>query len=212
MDHKNWQLNLKYPWSLFVILTSTMSLAAIVLFSAGSLLNAIFLIVMVGLFVLSLRYLPNHKINDYYRFSVWVILFAFMLHSWYELLQTPLYEGMTSLTYMYILQMIFVSACADAVISWALFVIATLVRKGRWDWAGTWDWKTTALIISLAFTGQAIGEFFAIRTGRWVYTPMMPTLPIFGIGLTPLLQMPLLIPITLWLAIRATCRCTPIRN
>ena len=106
---------------------------------------------------------------------------------------------------MVIVLITFISAIADAAISWALFIIATLVRKGSWDWRKPWNWKAAILIILLALVGQTIGEVFALRTDRWTYGPFMPTLPVLGVGLTPLLQMPLLILFTFWLAQHVTC-------
>ena len=107
---------------------------------------------------------------------------------------------------MVILLITFISAAADAVISGALFVIVTLVRGGRWEWGSPWNWKAALFVVALALVGQTIGEVFALRTDRWSYGPFMPTIPVLGVGLTPLLQMPLMILITLWLAQRATCR------
>lgn len=34
-------------------------------------------------------------------------------------------------------------------------------------------------------------ELYALSTARWVYTTAMPTLPFFGVGLSPLLQLPI---------------------
>ncbi|MDF1515428.1 MAG: hypothetical protein P1S60_16580, partial [Anaerolineae bacterium] len=126
-------------------------------------------------------------------------------HTWYEMLHTLLYKDMTSLNYASFIWMIFVSAVADAVITWALFLTGVIIRHGRGDWRPPWHWKTTAIVIVLAFVGQAVGEYYALRTGRWAYILQMPTVSFMGVGLglTPLLQMPCLVPITLWLASRA---------
>lgn len=47
----------------------------------------------------------------------------------------------------------------------------------------------------------AVGnERLALSAGRWAYAPAMPLLPNLAVGLTPVLQMTLLLPLTLWLA------------
>ena len=51
--------------------------------------------------------------------------------------------------------------------------------------------------------GSAIGvgiailvELWGLQTGRWVYTPHMPVIPGTPIGVVPLAQMAILVPLT----------------
>jgi hypothetical protein len=206
MNRQRFLTNLQHPVTIAFLIALVVAFIIIVATSMGSLLNASFLLVLVVLYLACLRLISYNELGDFHRFSLWVIVFAFFLNSWYELLQSQLYTNWTTNHYMVIIIITFVAASTDAVISWALFIIATLIRKGRWDWNKPWDWKVASFIIVLALLGQTLGEVFALRTGRWSYGPIMPTLPILGVGLTPLLQIPLTILISFWLAQRATCR------
>ncbi len=202
---KQFITNLRHPGTVFVLVLFAVAFLAIVVIAMGSTLNAVFIISLAALFLVCLSLIPNDELNAFYRFSGWILVFAFFLHSWYELLQSALYTNWTTYSYYTIAFITFISALTDAVISWALFILITIIRKGRWDWDRPWNGKMVLFIMGLALIGQMIGEVYALRTGRWSYGPSMPVIPILGVGLTPLLQMPLLIPITLWLAQRATC-------
>ena len=57
-------------------------------------------------------------------------------------------------------------------------------------------------VVVMALGMQLVGETVALRTGEWAYNAAMPIIPGLGVGLTPALQMPLLILPTLWLAHR----------
>ena len=58
-------------------------------------------------------------------------------------------------------------------------------------------------VIILALGGQIVGEIVALNTGEWAYNAAMPLIPGLRVGLTPALQMVLLILLTFWLAQRA---------
>jgi len=206
MDKQRLVTNFQHPGTAVILIVMLVALIAVVVIPAGSTLNAVFLVASSALFLACLSLITPDELGDFYRFSLWVVVFAFFLHSWYELLHSALYEDWTQYNYMVIVLITFISAVTDGVISWALFIIATLVRKGKWDWRKPWNLNATLFIIALALLGQTMGEVFALRTNRWSYGPLMPTIPVLGVGLTPLLQMPLMILITFWLAQQATCR------
>ena len=203
---KQFITNLRHPGTVFVLVLFAVAFLAIVVIAMGSTLNAVFIISLAALFLVCLSLIPNDELNA----------FLSILGMDPGLCLLPCTVGTncyiqhcirtwTTYNYYTIAFITFISALTDAVISWALFIIITIIRKGRWDWGKPWNWKAVLFIMGLALIGQTIGEVFALRTGRWSYGPSMPVIPILGVGLTPLLQMPLLIPITLWLAQRATC-------
>jgi hypothetical protein len=99
----------------------------------------------------------------------------------------------------------FVASVADAFISCFLLFFATLVRRGKWAWSLPWNKRVAVLVIVVALLIQTVGEVVALNTDRWSYNQYMPLVPGLNVGLTPVLQMPLLILVTFWLAHRATC-------
>lgn len=181
-------------------------LVALVIVSwAGVMLNAVSLIVMAALFLACILAVPAEELSAFYGYMRWVFLFGFFLHTWYELFHSALYTDFPEFDYLLIVIAIFISAIADGFISCLLLFAVTLFRKGKWDWSPPWDKKAAVLVVIVALIVQTVGEWVAINTDRWAYNQYMPIVPGLGVGLTPLLQMPLLILVTFWLAQRATC-------
>ena len=61
-----------------------------------------------------------------------------------------------------------------------LFLSINVLRKRKW------------ILLMLGFVVAVIIEWFALATTRWGYSPSMPIIPIFGVGLTPAIQLGLL--------------------
>ncbi len=59
-------------------------------------------------------------------------------------------------------------------------------------------WLSALLLIVFAI----LLEYWALSTGRWAYGDAMPTIPILGVGLSPVLQLALTYMLTLKLAKR----------
>jgi len=71
----------------------------------------------------------------------------------------------------------------DAVILIAISFLSGMMRP-------TTQWCHVLAGVTLAFMVAFNLELYALSTARWVYATTMPTLPFFGIGLSPLLQLP----------------------
>jgi hypothetical protein len=109
----------------------------------------------------------------------WLILLAaaFGLNMAWELVQAPLYGGRPPAE-------IFVrAAVADALLI-AVATVAGLLASRRW---GPAFWPV--LLVALAATAIFI-EARALATDRWSYAETMPT--VASLGLSPLVQLPLL--------------------
>lgn len=74
------------------------------------------------------------------------------------------------------------------------------LAAGRLDWgrAGRWNVYATAALLGGA-CATAI-EWKALAAGYWSYTSRMPLVPLLGVGLSPLLQLTLLVPAALGVA------------
>ena len=156
--------------------------------------------------------IPPAKLTTFYRLTLWVFLFGFLLNVSYELLHSILFDHFYMIDYTYpdLVIMLFEASVADGFILLSLLFAVTVVHGGRWEWHVPWRWSTVLLTLALAALGQTVGEVIALETGAWGYTESMPRLPLLGVGLTPLLQMPLLVLPTFWLAqqmvLAAECR------
>lgn len=72
----------------------------------------------------------------------------------------------------------------DAVFITLLFLLIDRMKVG----------KSTGLYIQIgvSFFVAVLIEVFALSTTRWAYGPWMPIIPILEVGLTPIIQLPLL--------------------
>ena len=65
-------------------------------------------------------------------------------------------------------------------------IIGLVCIKVRYFRKRIWYAPCFGLIAAIAL------ERYALGTGRWAYTSLMPVIPVLGVGLTPILQLPLL--------------------
>jgi hypothetical protein len=83
------------------------------------------------------------------------------------------------------------SALVDGVLITSLVLVASLLRVNKF---------VTMVVGGL---GIAVGlEQWALATGRWAYTEVMPLVPWFHTGLTPTLQLAITGCLVLWLLSR----------
>ena len=100
-----------------------------------------------------------------------------------------------------------IPSLGDGLIVLLIFCVGWVAR-GRSDWADRPGWAGYALMLVTGFAIAVIVEWVALHgLNRWSYTDNMPLLPGLGVGIAPVLQMPLLPPIIFrvtrwWLALR----------
>lgn len=135
-----------------------------------------------------------------YKIAREVALFtaiSFALHFVWESLHLPLYTGYASLSGG-------VPIALWATIGDALYAIAAVALfslfKRQFDWlerASAYDFFALAVIGFLIAVGI---EYKALMFGRWAYTGEMPIVPLLRVGLSPVLQMTVLLPTAAYLA------------
>jgi hypothetical protein len=117
---------------------------------------------------------------------------SFALHLAWEFFHVGLYGGYEHLTSLPITVW---ATIGDVLYTVAAFgFIALLKRSLAWlEHADAWDYA------SISATGMFIATFVeskALAFGRWYYLDAMPIVPVLGIGLSPLAQMVILLPIS----------------
>lgn len=80
------------------------------------------------------------------------------------------------------------------------------LSTGRLQWGLEKKWNVYATAALLGAACAAAIEWRALAFGRWSYTDQMPIVLFVGVGLWPLLQLTLLVPIALWIAAWWTLR------
>ena len=114
----------------------------------------------------------------------------------WEMAQAALYEPMGSLVYAS--WRCFVASLGDGLtIIGVVIAGAMLYRDATWfrRWSAT---DVVFTVVAGTLFGVAV-EWWGLATGRWEYDDSMPRVPGLGLGLVPLLQMPILASLTLWI-------------
>jgi hypothetical protein len=88
-------------------------------------------------------------------------------------------------------------------VTFAVYGVCALAA-GRCRLAGRWNEYTAAALLGGACA--VAYEWKALASGWWSYSNRMPVVPLLGVGLWPLLQLTLLVPLDFWLAKRCVSR------
>ena len=127
-----------------------------------------------------------------------VAIFSFLLNFVWEMWQIPFFAAMPSDPHWLGVVACTQATFGDAAISLVAFWCVAALARSRW-----WIIDSSPFqIAGFMAVGVAITIIIeALATGpleRWSYTSLMPTLPILGTGIIPLLQWILLPPLTIW--------------
>jgi hypothetical protein len=131
-----------------------------------------------------------------------VALFAFLLNFPWEFLQVPFFVEMPTLGHWEAVKFCTRATLGDVLIALVAFWIVAGVRRRR-DWLRCPDVKAIAGFVAVGIVITIGLEWRAtVLQDRWQYAERMPTLPLLGTGLAPLLQWLALPPLIVWLARR----------
>lgn len=131
-----------------------------------------------------------------------VAMFSFLLHFVWEFLQVPTYAAMAEMAHWQGIKLCTSATIGDVGFALVAFWAASLAARTR-HWIGN-----RAALPVLVFVGTGIAltvgfEFYYTQvTQRWTYSDLMPLVPPFGTGLSPLLQWIAIPPAVLWLSRR----------
>lgn len=132
---------------------------------------------------------------------IYLSLITFVLHIIWENAHATLYQGYSF--FEHIFSICLWATLGDVLITLSVFVIISLL-KNNFNWIPVLNKKD---IIVLAIIGLFIAidiEWRALLFDRWTYTDSMPIVPYLKVGLTPILQMILLLPFSVYLTKKFT--------
>lgn len=137
-----------------------------------------------------------------------LVVFALLLNFPWEVLQAPLFEGMSAAPHSAVVGACLQATLGDAAIMLlAHAMVAAVTRRRRWVLAPSRYEVAGFIAVGLAIT--AVIEWLATR-GRWAqtwtYSAEMPVIPGIEIGLSPLLQWVVVPPLALWFVRRLSVR------
>ena len=118
-----------------------------------------------------------------YQKLLLLMLFAFILNLIWELLHYFLYIDLSGIPkYPHIL----LASFTDMILISVIFFLVSVIDKS-FKWIGKPDWLNIVIIFVLSIVASASIEVWALKTGRWAYTSLMPV--VFGLGVSPLVQL-----------------------
>lgn len=126
--------------------------------------------------------------------SIWAVpeitvaFLSFFLHFVWEFLQVPFFAGLPTSEHWPAIKVCTRATIGDVGFALiAFWTTAAFSRSRRWITMSSGRELAVFLTVGLVLT--VVAEFHATEVaGRWSYADAMPTLPVLGTGLTPLLQ------------------------
>lgn len=131
-----------------------------------------------------------------------IAVFSFLLHFVWEFLQAPTYAGMAEMKHWEGIKLCTSATFGDVGFALMAFWATSLLARSRF-----WIFDPAAMQVLLFLAvglGLTVGfEYYYTNISlRWTYSELMPLVPPFGTGLSPLLQWAIIPTLVLWLSRR----------
>lgn len=131
-----------------------------------------------------------------------VAFFSFLLHFVWEFVQVPAFAGMADMGHWEAIKLCLSATIGDVGFALAAFWVASLAARSR-DWVLKPGRLPLGLFLAVGILLTIGFEYYYTNVSlRWSYSELMPLVPPFGTGLTPILQWLVIPPLVIWLARR----------
>lgn len=131
-----------------------------------------------------------------------VAYFSFVLHFVWEFVQVPTYTGMAELPHWEAIKLCMSATFGDVGFALTAFWLASLAARSR-DWILRPTRFPTAIFVVVGiFLTVGFEYYYTNISLRWTYSDLMPLVPPFGTGLSPLLQWLIVPLLVVWLTRR----------
>ena len=115
-------------------------------------------------------------------------LFSFLFHFAWEILQGPLFAGMSDARHAAATLICLQATLGDVAIALAGFTVAAWFGNGR-GWYMTLPYRAVAAYVTTGVLISVVFEWYATQwAGRWAYSDLMPVIPLLRVGGAPVLQ------------------------
>lgn len=132
------------------------------------------------------------KFSTLFKKLVSIFTTAVILNFSWEMLQMPFFNEMSFTDWQDWL-LCFKASISDAGLVLSILFIGRVLFKD-WEWHQNLDILKLGYLILFGFVIAVYFEVDALNTARWSYSKLMPTLPLIGVGLVPVIQM-LILPV-----------------
>jgi hypothetical protein len=133
------------------------------------------------------------------RYLIILAAGSFVLNWLWEMAQMFAYEEMAGRAWPQTVFTCTVATFGDVLTTLAVYGCIALIRRNV-HWRLDASWRDYALAGALGAAIAVAIEKVAITSNQWSYTDAMPVVPMIQVGLLPLLQLTLLIPLTISVA------------
>ncbi len=122
-----------------------------------------------------------------------LILVSFGLHFVWEYIHSGLYAGYEHWTLGYPPYLL--GTVGDVLYTLGAFALVSAIKK-TYEWVNESTMADYFMLVTVGALIALFVEYKGLALDRWEYLPGMPIIPFLGVGLSPVLQMALLLPIT----------------
>ena len=127
-----------------------------------------------------------------------LVIYSFLLHFVWEFVQAPTYAGMIELNHWDGIKLCMSATFGDVGFTLLAYGITTFFARSR-SWVLRPTPKDILIFLSVGITLTVGFEYYYTNISlRWTYSELMPLVPPFGTGLSPLLQWIILPILVLW--------------
>lgn len=127
-----------------------------------------------------------------------VAIFAFLLSFFWEVQQMPFYQVPSEISCFGMIRNCTLATVGDVGIALTSFWAVAAISKSR-QWIRQPDYRQVSVFIFVSILITIIFEALATKwLGIWSYADLMPTVPILGTGLVPLLMWLVIPTLTIW--------------
>lgn len=85
------------------------------------------------------------------------------------------------------------AAVGDILIVGGVYVAMTLIYRRR-TWMSSMRNSTWVVLVVISVLAAFVVEWWGLLTDRWLYSELMPLIPLLEIGVSPILQMAIIVP------------------
>ncbi len=133
------------------------------------------------------------------RFYFLVIIVSFGLHFVWESLHISLYTGYGGIE-TYGLPVTLWATFGDVLYTLGVVLVIALVHRSLL-WCERLRFTEYVFLGFFGFIISLCIEYKALAIMKWHYLPTMPLIPIFNVGLSPVLQMTMLLPLSVAISV-----------
>ena len=135
----------------------------------------------------------NRKFFNTFLFTITIL--AFLLNFVWELIQIPLYRN-SSYDIAHVL-FCALASIADTIMVLLIYLGLAAIFEDLF-WVKHLRLTRIVIVILIGGTGAVLSEMRHLSLGSWAYDDSMPVLPVFNVGISPLLQF-MILPVLIYL-------------